>query len=212
MSFFPVRSEESAIYTRSRNLTIQIYVGTPDVDLGTSDVWRKHYSSKTKVRAQQRPTLGLPTCARAKNLAPGPLMHARTADASAQPMQAQNRLAWSRDSRWVRAHRPQRRDSRLTSGLPTPTNPKTILRAREVLECLYFDLVFILEHSIFLRPTKFYIPLYSTAYLTPKAKELTLKLRFEFDAFFNSKNWGIPFHLRSTLQIFHGTNYCNISY
>jgi len=32
---------------------------------------------------------------------------------------------------------------------------KTILRAGEVLECLSFDLVLILEHSIFLRPTKF---------------------------------------------------------
>jgi hypothetical protein len=81
-----------------------------------------------------------------------------------------------------------RRDSRHTLRLPTPKVNKTILRAREVLECLSFDLVFILEHSIFLRLTKFCIPLYSTAYLTPKAKELTLKLRFEFDAFFNFNN------------------------
>jgi hypothetical protein len=33
-----VRNEEKAIYTRSRNLTVQIYVGTADADLGTSDL------------------------------------------------------------------------------------------------------------------------------------------------------------------------------
>jgi hypothetical protein len=33
-----VRSEERAIYTRSRNLPVQIYVGTVDADLGTSDL------------------------------------------------------------------------------------------------------------------------------------------------------------------------------
>jgi hypothetical protein len=33
-----VRSEERAIYTCSRNLTIQIYVGTANTDLGTSDL------------------------------------------------------------------------------------------------------------------------------------------------------------------------------
>jgi len=42
-----------------------------------------------------------------------------------------------------------------TSGLLTRQVSKTILRSREVLECLSFDLVLILEHSIFLRPTKF---------------------------------------------------------
>jgi hypothetical protein len=30
-----VRREERAIYTHSRNLTVQIYVGTFDADLGT---------------------------------------------------------------------------------------------------------------------------------------------------------------------------------
>jgi hypothetical protein len=56
-------------------------------------------------------------------------------------------------------HRATRWDSRLTSGLPTPTVPKTILCVREVLECLSCDLVLILEHSIFLRPTRFASPL-----------------------------------------------------
>jgi hypothetical protein len=55
-----VRNEGRAIYTLSRNLTVQIYVGTPDVDLRTADLYRKHCSCKVKVTAQ-RPTLGLPT-------------------------------------------------------------------------------------------------------------------------------------------------------
>ena len=33
-----VRSEERGIYTLNRNLTVQIYVGSSDTDLGTSDV------------------------------------------------------------------------------------------------------------------------------------------------------------------------------
>jgi hypothetical protein len=95
-----------------------------------------------------------------------------------------------------------RREFRLTSGLPTLTVSKSVLCARRVLECLSYDLVLILEHSIFLRPTKFCIPLYSTTYLNPKTKELTLKLRFEFDAFFNFKNLGIPFHLYQLFESF----------
>ena len=39
-----VRSEERGIYTPSENLTVQIYVGSFDVDLGTSDVNRKYCS------------------------------------------------------------------------------------------------------------------------------------------------------------------------
>jgi hypothetical protein len=46
-----VRNEGRAIYTLSRNLTVQIYVGTTDVDLGTADLYRKHYSYKVKVTA-----------------------------------------------------------------------------------------------------------------------------------------------------------------
>jgi hypothetical protein len=62
---------------------------------------------------------GLPMCAWAKGLAPGRLTHAGTANVSAQPMRARNRLAWRRDSRRVRMHRPQYQDSRLMLGLPT---------------------------------------------------------------------------------------------
>ena len=39
-----VRREERAIYTQGRNLTVQIYVGSSDADVGTSDVNRKHCS------------------------------------------------------------------------------------------------------------------------------------------------------------------------
>ena len=58
------------------------------------------------------------------------------------------------------------RNFQRTSSLPTyvissdirwdfrhPKSYKTILRASEVLQCLSFDLVLILEHSIFLRPS-----------------------------------------------------------
>ena len=43
-----VRSEERAIYTLSRNLTVQIYIGSSDVDLGTSDVNIKHCSHRVR--------------------------------------------------------------------------------------------------------------------------------------------------------------------
>ena len=39
-----VRSEERSIYTPRENPTVQIYVGSPDADPGTSDVSRKYYS------------------------------------------------------------------------------------------------------------------------------------------------------------------------
>ena len=48
-----VRSEERAIYTLSRNLTVQIYIGSSDVDLRTSDVTRKHYSQRVKSTREQ---------------------------------------------------------------------------------------------------------------------------------------------------------------
>ena len=41
-----VRSEEMAIYTLSKNLTVQIYVESSDADLRTSDVNRKHCSHR----------------------------------------------------------------------------------------------------------------------------------------------------------------------
>ena len=46
-----VRSEEKAIYTLSTNLTVKIYVGSSDADLGTSDDNRKHCSRRSEVSA-----------------------------------------------------------------------------------------------------------------------------------------------------------------
>ena len=48
-----VRSEERAIYTYSRNLTVQIYVGSSDVDLETSDLNRKHCSCRVRSLHEQ---------------------------------------------------------------------------------------------------------------------------------------------------------------
>ena len=46
-----VRSEVRSIYTPSENPTVQIYVGSSDADLGTSDDNRKHCSRRTEVSA-----------------------------------------------------------------------------------------------------------------------------------------------------------------
>ena len=43
-----VRSEERGIYTPSENLTVQIYVGSSDADLGTSDDNRKDCSHRVR--------------------------------------------------------------------------------------------------------------------------------------------------------------------
>ena len=43
-----VRSEERGIYTPSENLTVQIYVGSFDVDPGTFNVNRKHCSHRVR--------------------------------------------------------------------------------------------------------------------------------------------------------------------
>ena len=48
-----VRSEERAIYTLSKNLTVQIYARSSDADLGTSDVNRKHCSHRVRSPHEQ---------------------------------------------------------------------------------------------------------------------------------------------------------------
>ena len=48
-----VRSEERAIYTLSRNLTVQIYIGSSNADLRTFDVNRKHCSCRVKSLHEQ---------------------------------------------------------------------------------------------------------------------------------------------------------------
>ena len=74
-----VRSEVRSIYTPSENPTVQIYVGSSDADLGTSDDNRKHCSRRSEVSAcksvselpanvgtsdgrNSRRSSGLPTC------------------------------------------------------------------------------------------------------------------------------------------------------
>ena len=74
-----VRSEERAIYTLSRNLTIQIYVASSDVDLRTSDLNKNTVHTGSEVRTSKsmselptnvgtsngrdsQRTSGLPTC------------------------------------------------------------------------------------------------------------------------------------------------------
>ena len=48
-----VRREERAIYTHSRNLTVQIYVGSSDADLETFDLYRKHCSQQGQSHYEQ---------------------------------------------------------------------------------------------------------------------------------------------------------------
>ena len=54
-----VRSEERGIYTLSENLTVQIYVGSSDADLRTSDVNRKHCSQRVR-SPHKRVSVGTP--------------------------------------------------------------------------------------------------------------------------------------------------------
>ena len=48
-----VRSEERAIYTHNINLTIQIYVGSSDADLETSDLNRNTIHIGSEVRTSK---------------------------------------------------------------------------------------------------------------------------------------------------------------
>jgi len=48
-----VRREERAIYTHSRNLTVQIYVRSSDVDLWTFDLYRKQCSQQGQSHYEQ---------------------------------------------------------------------------------------------------------------------------------------------------------------
>ena len=80
------------------------------------------------------------------------------------------------------------REFRLMSGLPTPRVTENILRAHGVLECLSFDFIFMLEHYIFLRPTKFASLFIVRRILNSKTKYRTLGERFEFIRLYNFKN------------------------
>ena len=86
------------------------------------------------------------------------------------------------------------RDFRL-SGVPTyvgtsdtTSHRKNILCAREVLECPNFYLIIVLEHSIFLRPTKLASLFIVRRILNSKTKFKTFGDRFEFVRLYNFKN------------------------
>ena len=80
------------------------------------------------------------------------------------------------------------REFRLMSGLLTPTVSENILRARGVLECLSIDFIFMLEHSIFLRPTKFASLFIVWRILNSKTKIKPLESALCSSTFYNFKN------------------------
>jgi hypothetical protein len=171
-----VRMEETGIYTPRQNLTVQIYIGSSDVDLKTSDVRRKHCSRKVK---SPRVQVSVRTSDKRRDFRRSSGLSTGTDSRSVEPSMP-GLPAWVRTS--------DCREFWLTSGLPTSTvtaqavtgslsfrqeswlptvgsfglrrdfrhrqSQKIILCAREVLECLSFDFIIMLEHSIFLRPPK----------------------------------------------------------
>ena len=133
-----VRSEKRAIYTLSRNLTVQIYVGSSDTDLGTSDLNRKHCSHRVRSPHAQVNVgtpdkcwdfrwSGLPTYAGTSDMRRQPTNQQcpRCRDSrhgSGLPTGADNRPAEPQVSglpTWVGTS--DCREFRLTSGLPTST-------------------------------------------------------------------------------------------
>ena len=156
-----------SIYTPSENPTIQIYVGSSDADLGTSDDNRKHCSRRSEVSAcksvselpanvgtsdgrNSRRSSGLPTCTVNQT--------ASTAEAGT-PGLGQVSVGTPgerRDFRRAQTASSQKhrcRDPWLRSGLPTVgssdlrrdfrrrQSQKFILCAREVQECHPFDFI-----------------------------------------------------------------------
>ena len=173
--------EETGIYTPRQNLTVQIYVGSSDADLGTSDVWRKHCSCEVKVHSRQptselptnvgtsdcrnfRRTSGLPTCTVSRSVEPSmpglpawvgtsdcrEFRHTSGLPTSTVTAQAVTGSQHFRQESWL----PTVGSSGLRRDFRHRQSQKIILCAREVLECLSFDLINMLEHSIFLRPPK----------------------------------------------------------
>ena len=134
-----VRSEERSIYTPSENPTVQIYVGSSDADLETSDDKRKHCTQRF---GSQRVQVSVGT--------PGKRWDFRRVQSTKQPSLQMPGLPASvgtSDVHRQRASQKHRcRDSWLRSGLPTVgssdlrrdfrhrKSQKIILCAREVLE------------------------------------------------------------------------------
>ena len=69
----------------------------------------------------------------------------------------------------------------------TDSHRKNNLRARGVLECLSIDFIFMLEHSIFLRPTKFASLFILRRILNSKAKIKPLESALSSSTFTSSK-------------------------
>jgi hypothetical protein len=121
-----VRSEERSIYTPSENPTVQIYVGSPDADPGTSDVSKKKLFPKGQKSTGEsqcrnsRQTSGLPTVG-----TPDDRRDFRRAQLIKQPALLRPGLpAWDRSVSELPANvgTSDGRNSRRTSGLPTCTD------------------------------------------------------------------------------------------
>ena len=226
-----VRSEERGIYTLNRNLTVQIYVGSFDTDLETSDINRKHYSHGVKSqceqvnigtlgkrrdfqRAQLRTQLARNRYRDSRHGSGVPTVEtfdvhrqpaSRTTDAGTPGLGRDFRLSGVPThvgTSDVHSHRtgsdwesalPTRvmtsdcREFRLTSRLSTPTITENNLRARGVLEFLSFDFILMLEHSIFLRPTKFASLFIVRRILNSKIKLKPLESVLSLSAFSTSR-------------------------
>ena len=93
------------------------------------------------------------------------------------------------------------REFRLMSGLPTPRVTENILRAHGVLECLSFDFIFMLEHSIFLRPTKFASLFIVRRILNSKTKIKPLESVLSSSAFTTSRIEGYHFIFINSMNL-----------
>ena len=100
---------------------------------------------------------------------------------------------------------------RLTSGHPTQRVTETILGVHEVLECLSFDFIFMLKHSIFLRPTKFASLFIVRQILNTETKIKPLESVLSSSAFTTSRIEGYHFIFINSLNL-HGTNSYDISH
>ena len=118
-----VRSEEWGIYTLSRNLTVQIYVGCSDTDLGTSDLNRKHCSHRVRSLHEQV-NVGTPDKHRdfRRSELPtyvGPSDMHRQSTSKALGVGTPDKVRDFRRAQTAGQQSHRYRDSRLGSGLPT---------------------------------------------------------------------------------------------
>ena len=83
----------------------------------------------------------------------------------------------------------------------TDSHRKNILRIRGVLECLSFDFIFMLEHSIFLRPTKFASLFIVRWILNSKQNIKSLESTLRSSAFTTSRIEGYHFIFINSLSL-----------